>query len=188
MATTKELLKDFPKTWTLDDKTKVTVRPMQKKDGAKLAALFKRIPEGELRFLKDDVTNKRTIAQWVKNLNYDRVLPFVVEVKGRIIADASLHRRKEGWRRHLGGIRVVVDPQYRHKGIGSRLIDELVAIGRKEGLDRLYAEVPADDQPAIDLFKPRGFTQVALFQRNILDRAGKYHDLAVLHLELTRKY
>lgn len=187
MAGKGQPLTDFPKTWTLDEKTKVTVRPMEKKDGDKLVSLFKRIPEAELRYLKDDVTDKRTIDQWVEALNYDRVLPLVVDANGRIIADASLHRRKQGWRRHLGGVRVVVDPDFRHKGLASRLIDELVAVARKEGLDRLYAEIPADDQPAIDLFRARGFREVARFERNILDRAGKYHDLAVFHLELAEK-
>jgi L-amino acid N-acyltransferase YncA len=187
MAKTKELLTGFPKSWTLEDGTKVTVRPMEKEDREALALFFKHIPEGDLRFLKDDVTDDRTIDRWVQTLNYDRVVPLVVDVDGRIVADASLHRRKEGWRRHLGGVRVVVGVEFRHKGLASRLIDELIAIARQEGLDRLYAEIPADDQPAVDLFQKRGFTRVAQFERNILDRAGKYHDLAVLHLDLAEK-
>ncbi len=181
------LLTDFPKTWDLEDGTRVTVRPMEKQDRERLALFFKRVPEDELRFLKDDVRDMRIIDQWTDNLNYDRVLPLVVEVDGRLIADASLHRRKEGWRRHMGGVRVVVDPAYRHKGLASRLIDALAEIAGREGLERLYAEVPADDETAIDLFQKRGFTQVARFPRNILDRAGKYHDLAVYHLELAEK-
>lgn len=187
MAKTVELLTDFPQKWTLEDGTKVTVRPMEKEDREALALFFKQIPEDELRFLKDDVTNAQTIDQWARALNYDRVLPLVVGVDGRIIADASLHRRKEGWRRHLGGVRVVVHPDFRGKGLASRLIDALIAIARKEGLDRLYAEVPADDQPAIDVFQARRFRQVARFERNIIDRAGKYHDLLVLHLDLAEK-
>ncbi len=187
MVKTQGLLTDFPKTWVLEDGTKVAVRPMVKGDRDKLALLFKRIPEEELHFLKETVTDLRVIDRWIQNLNYDRVLPLVVEVNGRIIADASLHRRKEGWRRHLGGVCVVVDPAYRHKGLASRLIDELTDIARKEGLDRLYAEIPADDQAAVDVFKARGFTQVALFRRNLIDRAGKYHDLAVFHLELAER-
>lgn len=187
MAERKGILADFPKTWKLEDGTTVTLRPMEKPDRDKLALLFQRIPEDELRYLKDDVTDVRTIDQWVQTLNYDRVLPLVVDAQGRIVADATLHRRKQGWRRHLGGVRVVVDPDFRHKGLASRLIDELVTVARKEGLDRLYAEIPADDQPAINVFQARGFREVARFERNILDRAGKYHDLAVFHLELAEK-
>jgi L-amino acid N-acyltransferase YncA len=187
MAKTVGLLTDFPKTWDLEDGTSITVRPMEKQDRDKLALFFKRIPDEELRFLKDDVTDMRIIDEWVQNVNYDRVLPLVVDVDGRIVADASLHRRKEGWRRHLGGVRVVVDPAYRHKGLASRLIDELIAIARKEGLDSLYAEIPADDQAAVEVFQQRGFKQVARFERNILDRAGKYHDLAVFQLDLAEK-
>lgn len=177
----------FPKTWVLEDGSKVTVRPMVKQDRDRLALFFKRIGEEEMRFLKDDVTDIRVIDHWIEILNYARVLPLVAEVSGRIIADASLHRRKEGWRRHLGGVRVVVDPAFRHQGLASKLIDELTDIARKEGLDRLYAEIPADDKVALDVFQARGFKRVALFERNILDRAGKYHDLAVYHLDLTER-
>lgn len=187
MAKTKEFLTDFPKISILEDGTKVTVRAMEKQDRDKLALFFKHIPEDELRFLKDDVTDPRIIDKWIEGLNYDRVLPLVVDVEGRIVADASLHRRKEGWRRHLGGVRVVVDPAYRHKGLASQLIDELITIARKEGLDYLYAEIPADDQAALEVFRKRGFREVARFNRNILDLAGKYHDLAVFHLDLAGK-
>lgn len=187
MAKTAGIVKEFPKTWNLEDGTKVTVRPMVKEDRDSLALFFKRIPEAELRLLKDDVTDMRIIDQWIQGLNYERVLPLLVYVEGRIIADASLHRRKEGWRRHLGGVRVVVDPAYRHKGLASRLIEQLVNVAAEEGLARLYAEIPADHEAAIDVFQKRGFRQVARFERNIVDRAGKYHDLAIYHLDLPRK-
>ena len=187
MAKVAEILAGFPKTWVLDYGAKVTVRPMVKEDRDKLAEFFKKIPEGDLKFLKDDVTDVRVIDQWVLDLNYERVLPLVVEMNGRIIADASLHRRKEGWRRHLASVRVVVEVAHRHKGLASRLIDELVDIAMKEGIERLYTELPADDRPAIDVFLKRGFKLVARFERNILDRAGKYHDLSLYHLDLATR-
>lgn len=74
MARTEVLLADFPKTWTLDEGTKVTVRPMVPGDRAKVARFFQGIPEGDLRFLKDDVRDPRVLDQWVQQLNYDRVL------------------------------------------------------------------------------------------------------------------
>jgi len=187
MGKTAEVLTGFPKTWILDYGAKVTVRPMVKEDRDKLVDFFKRIPEGDLRFLKDEVTDMRVIDQWVRDLNYDRVLPLVVEVDDRIIADGSLHRRKEGWRRHLASVRVVVDVPHRHKGLASRLIDELADIAMKEGIERLYTELPTDDRAAIEVFQKRGFKQVARFDRNLLDRTGKYHDLAVYHLDLATR-
>ncbi len=187
MVKTQKLLTDFPKIWVLDDGTKVALRPMVQHDRDRLALFFKRIPIEDLRFLKDDVTDTGVIDQWCQSLNYDRVLPLVAEFNGRIIADASLHRRKAGWRRHLGGVRVVVDPEFRHRGLAQKLIEELTAIARKEGLERLYAEIPTDDQAAIEVFQARGFTQVARLDRNILDRAGEYQDLAVFHLELAER-
>jgi ribosomal protein S18 acetylase RimI-like enzyme len=184
MATMEKLWLDFPETWTLDGGMEATVRPMVKGDRDKLLQFFTQIPGDELRLLKDDVTDARVIDQWARDLNYDRVLPLVVEVGGRIIADASLHRRKQGWRRHLGSVRVVVDPAYRSRGLASRLIEELADLAAREGVERLYTEIPADDTPALELFRARGFKQVARLDDHILDRKGKYHDLVLFCLEL----
>jgi ribosomal protein S18 acetylase RimI-like enzyme len=184
MAVPERLLTDYPQLWELEDGTEVTVRPMVKEDRDKLAEFFKRIPDQELRVLKDDVTGGTVIDQWAQSLDYDRVLPLVVEIGGRIIADATLHRRRQGWRRHLGGVRVVVDPEFRHRGLASRLLAELAEVASREGLMRLYVELPADDKPAIELFRARGFKEVARFGDYILDRKGKYHDLVVLHLDV----
>ncbi len=184
MAVPERLLIDYPQLWELEDGTEVTVRPMVKEDRDKLAEFFKRIPDQELRVLKDDVTGGTVIDQWAQRLDYDRVLPLVVEIGGRIIADATLHRRRQGWRRHLGGVRVVVDPEFRHRGLASRLLAELADVATREGLMRLYVELPADDKPAIELFRARGFKEIARFGDYILDRKGKYHDLVVLHLDL----
>jgi ribosomal protein S18 acetylase RimI-like enzyme len=184
MAAPERLLIEYPQVWELEDGTEVTLRPMVKEDRDKLAEFFKRIPDQELRVLKDDVTGGTVIDQWAQSLDYDRVLPLVVEIGGRIIADATLHRRRRGWRRHLGGVRVVVDPEFRHRGLASRLVAELAEVATREGLTRLYVELPADDKPAIELFRARGFKEVARFADYILDRKGKYHDMVVLHLDL----
>ncbi|HET7853916.1 MAG TPA: GNAT family N-acetyltransferase [Candidatus Methylomirabilis sp.] len=184
MAVTERSLIEYPQLWKLEDGTEVTVRPMVKEDRDKLADFFRRIPIQELRVLKDDVTDVAVIDQWARTLDYDRVLPLVVEVSGRIIADATLHRRRQGWRRHLGGVRVVVDPEFRHRGLASRLLAELAEVAAREGLVRLYVELPADDKPALELFRARGFKEVAGFKDQILDLKGKFHDLVVLHMDL----
>lgn len=177
-------LADYPKTWNLREGIQVKVRPMTADDRDALVEFFRDTPNEDLRFLKEDVTNPQVIDGWIENLDYDRVLPLVAEADDRIVADASLHRRKEGWRRHLGGLRVAVEPEFREHGLASRLIDELVEIASKEGLDRVYAEVPSDAEAAMEVFEERGFVKVAEFEQNILDLEGNYHDLTVMHLDL----
>jgi RimJ/RimL family protein N-acetyltransferase len=177
-------LTEYPKTWHLGGGLQVTVRPMTPDDRDALVAFFQSVPAEDLQFLKEDVTQPEVIDGWIEHLDYDRVLPLVAEVNGRIVADATLHRRREGWRRHLGGLRIVVDPEFRELGLASRLIDELVDVATDEGLERAYVEIPTDATAAMEVFEERGFKKVAVFERNIIDLAGQYHDLAVLHLDL----
>ena len=73
MAVPERLLIDYPQLWELEDGTEVTVRPMVKEDRDKLAEFFKRIPDQELRVLKDDVTGGTVIDQWAQRLDYDRL-------------------------------------------------------------------------------------------------------------------
>lgn len=178
------LLTEYPKNWNLGGGVQATVRPMTADDRDELVAFFQRIPDSDLSFLKEDVTDPQVIDGWIERLDYDRVLPLVTEAHGRIVADATLHRRREGWRRHLGSLRIVVDPEFREIGLASRLIDELVDVATHEGLDRVYVEIPTDAAAAMEVFEERGFKKVAVFEQNIIDLDGRYHDLAVLHLDL----
>ena len=55
-----------------------------------------------------------------------RSLPALAIDGDKIIGDGTLHRRRAGSRKHIGEIRVVVDLDYRNKGIGTALMHELI--------------------------------------------------------------
>ena len=55
---------------------------------------------------------------------------------------------------------VAVDPEYRKKGVGSSLINELVTYGKKNDLCFLTLEVRESDQAAVSLYSKFGFIRV----------------------------
>src|SRR3990172_5133897 len=121
------MLRIYPKQVSLKDWTKVTLWPMEPRDEARLHEFFCRIPEEDRKLLKEDVAHRAVVANWCRQIDYNRVIPILAEAGGKIVADATLHRRKFGWLQHVGEIRIVVDPEYRRKGLGSLLIEDLVA-------------------------------------------------------------
>ena len=174
------MLAEYPKKVVLQSGTAVTVRPMVKEDEGKLFAFFSRVPGDDRLFLRDDVSRRDVIDAWARELDYARVLPLVAEVGETIVGDATLHRRKAGWTSHVGKVRLVIDKAYRDKGLGTRLIEELIDIAKQAGLELLVAEIMENQKSALAAFRHLGFEREAAFYNHVKDQAGKEHNLVVM--------
>ncbi|MCI0409735.1 MAG: GNAT family N-acetyltransferase [Acidobacteria bacterium] len=178
----------YPKTIALKDGTKVLLREMMRTDREKLYEFFAKIPEEDRKFLKHDVSKKEVIDTWLKDIDYARVFPLLAEVDGKIVADATLHRRSSGWLRHVGEVRLVVDPTYRRKGLGSHLLEELILLAADLGLEKLVAELVAEERAAMLAFQRFNFEQVAVLPGIMRDQGGTNHDLVVMVLNVSTAY
>ena len=176
----------YLKTFMLRDETRVvSLRPMQAGDKIHLLDFFKRIPEEERFYLKENVTSPEVIQDWTANIDFGRVIPIVALDGDRIVADATLHRSRTAARRHVGEIRVVVDPDYREVGLGRRLIRELLDTASELGLHRVTFELVAgQEEPAINAARSVGFKTVAVLPERIRDFRGNNQDLVLLDLSL----
>jgi L-amino acid N-acyltransferase YncA len=182
-------LSAFPKDVTLRDETTVSVRPLGESDGEALLAFFSRVPETERYFLKDDVTSPKVIGRWTSDINYDRALPLVALEGERIIANAVLMRSRHGAYRSVAGIRVVVDPDARQRGLGTALMKELCDIAADGELERVTAEFVAGLQDdAIAAAERLGFLRAATIHELLRDQHGRPHDVAVMSLPLGKWY
>ncbi len=178
------LLREYPKHITLRDGTVVTLRPMVSEDGPALLDFFRRLPPEDRQFLKDDVTRSETVEAWSRNLNYARVLPILAEHEGRIAGDATLHRQTDGWMRHIAQIRVVTDARYRRRGLATALAREIFYLALQGGLDKMVAEMAADQAAAITIFRKLGFEQEARLANQVVDLHGRKHDLVILTTDI----
>ncbi|MCH7744825.1 MAG: GNAT family N-acetyltransferase [Chloroflexi bacterium] len=175
----------YPKTMELLDGQTMTIRPMVSSDRDALLKFFLRVSEEDRYYLKEDVTSPEVIKQWAENLNYARALPLLVLLDGEIVADGTLHRRRAGARKHIGEIRVVVDAEYRSKGVGTALIRELITIAKDADLENLIFELVAEEQaPAVRAAESLGFVRLATLPNHVRDFHGKPDDLLILELSL----
>jgi RimJ/RimL family protein N-acetyltransferase len=178
------MIRRYPRRTKLDDGTPVALRLMVKKDGRALYDFFQRVPKEDRLFLRDDVSRLATIEAWVDDLDYERVLPLLALADGKVVGDATLHRRPLGWTRHLGKVRIVIDPTYRQKGLGNLLIRELIEIGKGLRLERLVVELMGSQQAALAAFRHFGFERAAVLHRHVKDRAGRPQDLVIMTYDL----
>ena len=176
----------FPKQFTLDDGTAVEVRPLAEHDHESLHGFFSRIPEEDLYYLKDNVTDLEVIRDWTHNINHERVIALEAIVNGEIVCDATIHRTRAFSRRHIGELRVVVDPAFRQRGLGSIVIRELLDIAKEINLYKVYIDlVPRREEAAIRFAERMGFERVATLPARIMDYYGGYLDVVVMEVSLS---
>jgi GNAT superfamily N-acetyltransferase len=170
-----EILSRYPRTL----EGGFVIRPLEAADEQALAEFFKRIPVDERQLFKDDVTQSSVIRGWIQKLDYTRVLPLMVFKDRRIVADATLHRDKQGWSRHVAEFRISLDPEFRGKGLARTLMEEFMEIGPALHVAILKGHVLDVQREARDLVEAVGFVRVAVLPQHAIDLAGVVHDVLV---------
>ncbi len=180
-------LSGYPKPLQVSSGPQITVRPMTRDDGPALLAFFRRIPDDERYFLKDDVASESVIDSWAQHLDYDRALPLLAFDGDRVCADAVLIRHRGDARSHYAEIRVVVDPEYRGRGLGTALMKELIDIAWDAELELVQAEFVRDTQEdAVEAIKALGGVEAGSLKDAYRGRDGTSHDLVILRVPLGR--
>lgn len=181
------LINYFPQKTTLENGTKVTLRPLLKTDEEALVQYFRYMPLEDRLCLKEDVTNPKVIENWIYELDYDNVLPLIALDNGQIVGDATLHFSPIGWTRHQGELRLTTDAGYRVKGLGTILVQNLIDIAIQLGLEQLSVEIAPVLDKAYFLLEKMGFKEVANLKGFIKDIEGNESDLVLLikHLRTT---
>jgi len=173
-------LNTYKKEAKLKDGTKILLRPMVAEDQDALYTFFKSVPKEDARYLRDDVASRLIVEEWAKNLDYTRTLPILALKNGTVIADATLNRRRYGWKWHLGTVRLFVHRDYRKVGLGQLMIKEIADIAFKLELEKLIAEVPDVNISAINAFTKAGFYRAATIPNLVKDRENRPLDVVVM--------
>jgi GNAT superfamily N-acetyltransferase len=175
----------YPRIATLRDESTAMVRPMSRADESALVDFFRRIPETERFFLKDDVTSPGLIRSWIENLDFDYALPLLALDEHRIVGDAVLIRHRSASLQHSAEIRIVIDPDYRTRGLAVALINELIEVARDSGLEEVLFEfVRGQQSGAIEAAEFFGATVVGELPGWVRDKNNRPHDVAFLKLTL----
>ncbi|MBI5481755.1 MAG: GNAT family N-acetyltransferase [Deltaproteobacteria bacterium] len=170
----------YPKTVRVRGGLDLIVRPLEKKDFEELHRFFGTLPDGERLFLREDVTQREVVQRFIDELDYARTLPLLGLTGGRIVGNATLHRTRRGWMRHVGEVRVVVSREAQRHGVATALVRELCGQAITLGLDKLVAMVAQDQVGALLCFERLGFGREATLKSHVTDLAGQKRDLIVL--------
>jgi GNAT superfamily N-acetyltransferase len=177
-------LQKFPKTAVLKDGAKATLRPLHRADEKDFHQLFLGIPEPERMFIKHRVMDLKVIHDWCQNIDFGHNLPLVALIGGKIVGDATLHQQLGGWKRHVGRVSVLVHPEFRGRGLATRLVGEIIEIARGAGLEKVEAEFIGEQEAAIKMFAMLGFSQIVRLDDYVKDMQAISHDYILMGLDL----
>jgi len=151
------------------------IRPIQTDDRDAMERFLRQIPEGDRTFFKENVDDPEVIDAWVRPGTARSIAVDGGEVIG-YVAVVPL----QGWSSHVGEVRVIVDPEWRGRGIGRALTRHAVLQALDLGLTKMVVEVVADQEPTIAMFRSYGFDPEALLEDHVRDAGGRLRDLMIL--------
>jgi ribosomal protein S18 acetylase RimI-like enzyme len=142
-----------------------------------LLKFFAELPEGDLTFIKEEVTDPETVRSWATGSSPGGRW---VSVDGDEVTGYVAVRPLPGWSDHVGELRLVVSPSRRGSGLGRELARRGLVEAVSSGLSKVVVEVVAEQGAALALFTDLGFSGEALLRDHIRDRSGELRDLMVL--------
>lgn len=174
----------FPIETVLRDGRRLLVRPFSEHDTDGLYEFFQGLPPELRRFAWDNIESRSLVESWGENVDYGKVLPLLAFDGGKIVADATLHRRERGPLRLVGRIKWLIDPAYRGQGLGLSLVNTFISIAREQGLRHLVCMLIADaEADAVATLRTLGFSEWTIPGYGT-DPDGAQHDMVMLVLKV----
>ncbi|MGE5123245.1 MAG: N-acetyltransferase family protein [Acidobacteriaceae bacterium] len=181
MVTKEDLI--YRQVFTLKDGARILLRPLTADDRQALVDLFSPVSVEDLRYMRHNVTDSQVICKWIDDLDYGKVFPLVAVFGSRIVGLASLHLN-QGPARHRAEVRVFLPKDFRHRGVGSRLLQGLVELAKRHNLYMIEAQIPSDQTPIIRSFQNLVFEPKNTFDDYFMLPDGDLRDVTHLILRL----
>ncbi len=140
-----------------------------------LIDFFGQLPDGDLTFIKEDVTDPDAVRGLVR-----RPAQQWLALDGEQVVGYAAVRPLPGWSDHVGELRLVVHPRRRRGGVGRALARHALTEAVRAGRRKVVVELAADQEHALAMFSSLGFTGEALLRDHIRDRRGDLRDLVML--------
>lgn len=179
-------LANYRRIANLPDGTRVLLRPLLPGDRGGVLEMFSQVSRDDQRFLRQRVTDPAIVEQWFERYDLRKVFPLLALVNDHVVGDATLHVG-EGPYRHLAWMRLYVAPEFRQRGVARLMVESLIDIARKMGLQQVLGEVTTNRVKVIKLLESLGFASMFKYPDHFMTEDGEVFDVDVLILPLVRK-
>jgi GNAT superfamily N-acetyltransferase len=154
----------------------VVIRLLTPEDGPAFAVFVSGVPDGDRRFLKEDLDGEQGFATRMRDPRERRL---VAVLDGDVVGVAGAFPGS-GWSSHVAELRVLVGPGYRGQGVGRQLAKAALMAALKLGCTHAYVEVISEQEALVSMFQDLGFVPEAILADFVRDGDGTFHDLMLL--------
>ena len=149
----------------------------------------KRDRESQLHSGFDKKFSRRQEAQYIREVldrvEKDEAVNIIADIGDKIVASGGVARGKYTDTHRHGSLGLTVSQEYRGHGIGSRIIQTLVAESRRLGLKSIDVEFLAINKSAERAYKRAGFKKAGIIPSKIF-RNGEYFDAMIMARKFAR--
>ncbi|MDH7607502.1 MAG: GNAT family N-acetyltransferase [Candidatus Bathyarchaeota archaeon] len=152
--------KKYETLWKLRDGRTVLLRPIKPEDEPLWLEMFKNCSEESIRYKLFQTLKHMPHEVRVRycNIDYDREIAIVAELTEngarKIIGTARVSIELDG---KTGEIAFLVADPWQGLGLGTKLVDYVIEIGKERGLETVYGIMLPENRKAIELMKNLGF-------------------------------
>ncbi len=169
--------------FTAQDGEKVILRTPKWEDLDDLLDVINSLIEEGAEIEYDTQMTRDAEADWLArtlaNLEKDKVLPVVAEVKGKIIASASISTKGFTCTKHVGDLGILIRSGYRDRGVGTEIMKTLMEQARLMKVTILTLSVFATNKRAIHVYEKVGFKEAGRIRKGIY-RKGQFIDRIIM--------
>lgn len=179
----------YKKEFKAKDGTKIIFREPKKNDAKELLKFINSFSsEAKSGILMNERMTLKKEEKWLNEslskIKENLKIQIFAEHNGKIVGECSLNRKtlKESHRSILG---IAIIKDYRHKGIGTRMIKEIIKLARKrmKGLKIVELGVIEYNKAAKGLYKKIGFKKVSIIPKAIKE-GNRYFAEEIMQLYL----
>ena len=117
-----------------------------------------------------------TDKEWQEKLEEDNGFKVFIEDNGKLVAKMEVEWDKRAKIRHIAEVYgVYIDTEYRGKGIGKLLMEEIERLAKHHNIEKLWLDVVVTQLPAMGLYRKLGFREIGQTHMSIKVN-GEYHD------------
>ena len=174
----------FPHALRLPGGASLTLRLMGAADRDDVLEFARALSPQDTLFLRMDISDPLVVDEWIKNIAAGRTTT-VLAYDGKTLAGfASLHHNEVRWTRHIGEIRTIVGSGYRNMRLGVRLVQEIFAVAKEIGLQKITANMTVEQAGARAAFERIGFRPEAVLCDYVIDGEGRTHDMLIMSYDI----
>jgi len=172
------------KKFQLRDGTEFMIRPPTSNDIDSSFAFFQELSPDDKAYLRVDVSKRVVVAQRLKMSSFNNIRRLVAFDGEKIIADGAIELRTHGWESHIAELRLLVSTDFKGRGIGGKMSEELYLMASKEKVEEIVVKVMGPHEDARAIFKKIGFREDVILKDYVKDITGKKHDLVLMRCDL----